>query len=116
MEIINQRHESEVVRYERQFRYNDSDFCGGYSFPVDREGNLLAETMRDSFDAILSDPDYIDYGIKEIRYTATEPAVGKCACGAKVYLDESFADGIVECECGRWYSMDGTELSEVKTA
>jgi len=116
MEILSKQHEVEIVRYEHQFKYADPDFCGGYSFPVDKNGNLLAETMHNNFDEISSNPDFIDLGIKEIRYTGTEPTVGKCVCGAKVYLDESFTDGVVECECGRWYCMDGTELSGVKTA
>ena len=44
-----------------------------------------------------TDPDY------------SEPAVGRCLCGAKVYTDENFI-GLTECKCGRWYYMDGTEL------
>ena len=110
MEILNRRHDVEIVRYERQFQYKaDPFFSGCHSFPVDKDGNLLAETMHIKFDEIAGNPDYVDFGVKEIRYTGTEPAVGKCACGAKVYLDESFT-GITECECGRWYFMDGTEL------
>jgi len=110
MEIINRQHEVEVVRYEHQFQYkSDPDIVGCCSFPVDKNGNLLVETMKFSFDEVSGSPDYIDYGIKEIRYTETEPAIGKCVCGAKVYLDERF-EGITECECGRWYYMDGTEL------
>jgi len=110
MEILSKRHKVEVVRYEHLFQYKtDPDFCGSYSFPVDKDGNLLVETMQINFDGVLGSPDYVDFGIKEIRYTGTEPSVGKCICGAKVYLDESFT-GVTECECGRWYCMDGTEL------
>jgi len=110
MEILSKQHEVEVVRYERLFQYKtDPDFSGGCSFPVDKDGNLLVEDMQINFDGVLGSPDYIDVGIKEIRYTGTEPTVGKCVCGAKVYLDESFT-GVTECECGRWYFMDGTEL------
>jgi len=110
MEIISRQHEVEVVRYEHQFHYKaDTEFQGDCSFPVDKDGNLLVETMQYSFYEVSGSPDYIDFGIKEIRYTGTVPTVGKCVCGAKVYLDESF-DGLTECECGRWYYMDGTEL------
>jgi len=111
MEILSKQHEIEVVRYEHQFQYKaDPDFCGSYSFPVDRNGNLLAQAMQINFNEISGNPDFIDFGIKEMRYTGMELTVGKCVCGAKVYLDESFTDGLVECECGRWYRMDGTEL------
>ena len=110
MEILSKQHEVEIVRYEHQFQYRtDPDFSGVYSFPVDKNGNLLAETMQINFDGISDNPDYVDFGVKEIRYMGTEPTVGKCICGAKVYLDESFT-GVTECDCGRWYYMDGTEL------
>jgi len=110
MEILSKQHEVEVVRYEHHFLYKtDPDFNGCFSFPVDNNGNLLAQTMQISFEEMLRNPEYIDFGVKEIRYTGIEPTVGKCVCGAKVYLDESFT-GLTECECGRWYLMDGTEL------
>jgi len=110
MEILSKQHEVEVVHYERHFQYKiDPDYSGCCSFPVDKNGNLLADTMQINFDFISNNPDYIDFGVKEIHYIGTEPTVGKCICGAKVYLDESFT-GVTECECGRWYYMDGTEL------
>jgi len=110
MEIISRQHEVEVVRYEHQFQYKtDTEYKGDCSFPVGKDGNLLVETMQYSFDEVSGSPDYIDSGVKEIRYIGTEPTIGKCVCGAKVYLDKSF-DGLTECECGRWYYMDGTEL------
>ena len=110
MEIMSKQHEVEIVRYERKFLYKtDPDFSGCFSFPVDNNGNLLAQTMQINFEEISGDPDYIDFGVKEIRYTGIEPTVGRCVCGAKVYLDDSFS-GLTECECGRWYYMDGTEL------
>jgi len=110
MEILSKQREVEVVRYERHFQYKtDPELIGCCSFPVDRNGNLLVETMRYGFDEVSRSPDYIDLGIKEFRYNGTEPTVGLCDCGAKVYLDESF-DGLTECECGRLYFMDGTEL------
>jgi len=110
MEILIKQQEVEIVRYEHQFQYKtDPCFSGSFSFPVDKNGNLLVETMHINLDEISSNPDYIDFGVKEIRCTVTEPTVGKCVCGAKVYLDESFT-GVTECECGRLYFMDGTEL------
>jgi hypothetical protein len=110
MEILSKQHEVEIVRYEHQFQYKtDPDFNGFFSFPVDKNGGLLSEAMQINFDEISSNPDYIDFGVKAIRYTGIEPTVGKCICGAKVYLDESFT-GLAECECGRLYFMDGTEL------
>jgi len=110
MEILSRQRQVEVVRYEHIFQYKTApDFIGGCSFPVDKNGNLLVDRMRVNLDEVLNSPEYINLGIKEIRYTGTEPAVGKCVCGAKVYLDESFK-GMTECVCGRWYYMDGTEL------
>jgi len=110
MEILSKQHITEIVRYEHQFQYKtDPCFTGNFTFPVDENDNLLVETMRFNFDEALNNPDFIDFGVKEIRYTGTEPAIGICVCGAKVYLDESF-QGVTECECGRWYYMDGTEL------
>ena len=110
MEILSKQHEVEVVRYEHIFQYKtEPDFSGGFSFPVDKDGNLLVETMQFNFDEVSGSQDYIDSGIKEIRYIEMEPTIGKCVCGAKVYMDESFI-GVTECKCGRWYHMDGTEL------
>jgi len=110
MEILSKQHEVEVVRYEHLFQYKtDPDYIGGCSFPVDKNGNLLVDTMQINFDEILGSQEYIDFGIKEIRYTGTEPTIGKCVCGAKVYLDENF-NSVTECECGRWYYQDGTEV------
>jgi hypothetical protein len=44
-----------------------------------------------------------------MQHARVAPTIGRCVCGAKVYMSESFI-GLTQCECGRWYFIDGTEL------
>lgn len=119
IEIISARRRVEDVRYERQFQYkadsyfNGYDFTDGYAFPVDKKGNPLpmSEAALKNFNSIKTDERYIDLGINEVRRSSTEPAIGKCLCGAHVVLDGSYL-GASECgKCGRWYGMNGQEFT-----
>ena len=48
---------------------------------------------------------------EEEEFTITEPAVGRCSCGAEVILDTDDYMGAVECEeCGQWYNLFGQAL------
>jgi len=116
MEILSERHEVKETWYEHQFQHEADpvfvarNFTSGYAFKVDKKGNLLNEAQRDTFNRLSKHPGYIDLGVQEIIRYITEPAIGKCVCGAKVHLNGNYM-GATECECDRWYGMDGTEMN-----
>jgi len=115
MKIISERHDVHEVHYEHQFQYRDDryfkggSFNSGYSFPVDKNGNLIAtnEVMRGNYKKVFSDPNYIDLGVEELHRTYKVPAIGRCSCSAEVVLDGSYM-GVSQCGCcGKWYDMNG---------
>jgi len=115
MKIISESRDVNEVWYEHQFQYRDDRyfkggrFSSGYSFPVDKSGNLLAtnDVMRGNYKKVFGDPNYIDLGVQELRRTYRAPAVGRCPCGTDVVLDGSYM-GVSQCDCcGKWYDMNG---------
>lgn len=114
MKIIKER----TVRTEKSFSLNfdlvGQPYCG-FSFPCDREGNVfpdLNDCAKDNYKKCLADtsgkyePPYIDVQ----TYRIVEPAVGQCACGAHVLLEDQYM-GACQCDnCGQWYNIYGQAL------
>jgi len=119
IQIISERQTKEVVCYEHQFQnkdyYKGDYFTAGFVFPSDKDGNILTASMCkeaiDNYNRVKTDEKYIDFGVQKITRCYTEPAVGKCVCGARIILDGSYMGASCCDECGRWYSMNGQELN-----
>lgn len=95
------------------------DQNAGFSFPGNDTGGVdfdkMPEAARENYRWCIvnsdkvSGPHYINY-----KHTYTEPAVGKCSCGAEVVLENTYM-GATCCEkCGRWYNLFGQELKDPK--
>ena len=115
IKVISKRHEVTEVWYEWQFQYKADPyfrgrFNGGCSFKVDKAGRLLdIKNQGANFARVRVSDEYIDFGIQECTRTYMEPAVGKCFCGRGVVLSGHY-HGASDCECGRWYGMNGEEM------
>lgn len=134
--MISRRERVETVTYERVFDHEDEPGRGA-AFPCDKDGyvdvNALHPCARANYEECLSgsrrvlqgaqyDRNHepvpgtghyvtvkmIDRGVREWRRSRIEPAVGQCACGARVYLD-GFTNSCHE--CGRDYNMSGQLLA-----
>ena len=114
MKIIKER----TVRTEKSFSLNfdlvGQPYCG-FSFPCDREGNVfpdLNDCAMDNYRKCLADTSgkYEQPYIDVQTYRIVEPAVGQCACGAHVLLEDQYM-GACQCDnCGQWYNIYGQAL------
>ena len=90
----------------------------GFSFDCDRDGYVSVDSYHESalenlWKAIfgLFHEPLVYNGIQDYSHWYREPAHGTCKCGREVYLEEDYGHGI-DCEnCGRIYSMSGSELA-----
>lgn len=109
IEIIKPRQRKEEVSYELVCERERG--CG-FSFTCDKDGNVdleeLAPLGRDNYKKVLQDPEYKKEVVPFV-HRWTEPAIGKCHCGALVML-EGFTN---TCEgCGRDYNSAGQMLAD----
>ncbi len=83
----------------------------GFGVDCDKDGNVteskLNSCTRDRLATIVNDSDYFPPDVMDFSRTVFEPAIGRCNCGAEVYLD-GFTN---TCDCGRDYNMSGQELA-----
>ena len=116
--IIKEREIKELIDKRVDFNYLD-DPNAGFSFPGNDTGGVdfdkMPEAARENYRWCIansdkvSGPHYITY-----NHTYTEPAVGKCSCGAEVVLENTYM-GATCCEkCGQWYNLFGQELKDPK--
>ena len=93
------------------FHYRNSPM-NGFSFPCDEQGNVDESKLHPAglygFRKCKTDPDICCNGVITHLRTYTEPAVGRCHCGAEIKLGEMTNT----CEkCGREYNWNGTDLA-----
>ena len=107
---MTRRQRKTIVEYSRDFDYGDGS---GFSFPCDKDGNLLPmeECARENYNNCLAHPEKFEIfnKILKLERTYTEPAHGTCICGREVELWDQYM-GACSCECGRWYNLFGQEL------
>lgn len=102
----------EHTHYMLEFLH-DRDW--GYSFPCDKDGNVLDlnEGCAKSLAQCLEHPEAYPWSFNEVRkYTQRmrEPDTGTCSCGQHVELVNEYM-GAFQCpRCGQWYNMAGQEL------
>lgn len=103
-----------MVSFQRVFEWPDHPGAG-FAFDCNQAGEPspeLCETAQGSLAACLTgvvDGKPInDLGVVRREHSYTEPALGKCACGATVVLDRFTCT----CHaCGRDYNSAGQELA-----
>ncbi len=110
MEIV------EVEKKHYRLAFDDADIPGsGYSFPCDKDGRVLWESVscpdiaRKNLAVCKAHPERwtadsrdgrVVQIIRRVRY-------GVCPyCGRRVY----FGGSSTECECGQWYNVFGQEI------
>ena len=108
--IIKHRERKAETTYDRVFHWK-TDAGSGFSFPCDKNGNLLNlnPAAKEYLEKCLNGTfDVIDDGICPYTHSWTEPAEARCHCGHVIQL-ASFTN---TCEkCGRDYNMSGQDLA-----
>lgn len=109
--IITPRRRITQINYQRSFALRDQPGAG-YMFDCDEQGVVKQpeheagrENLRKCLDGTY---DVVDKGVEQWRHVYTEPAVGRCVCGADVVLD-AFTNTCDECQ--RDYNSSGQELA-----
>lgn len=107
---IVERQRKTVREYSVEFLHDDTS---GFSFPCDRDGNLLPmhECAKANYEECMAHPENWETWNRITKYdrSYTEPAHGTCACVREVELVDQYY-GACQCECGRWYNLFGQEL------
>lgn len=102
---------SEIIReYYLTFQ---TDRYGGYSFPCDKDGNVVdlnPSAMANYQKCISGDiatiqTPFVDYFDRVYR----RPKVCKCDCGYKLEM-ECDSEGLVYCHCGKCYNSSGASI------
>jgi len=108
MTITSPRRTVECVEFQRSFTWRD-DPGAGFGFPCHEDGTVLTLALSASVNysqCLNGHFDVIDNGVQRLAWSYTEPAIGRCQCGAQVVLD-----GDATCVCGREYNQSGQELA-----
>jgi hypothetical protein len=111
MEMVRRSQIVQVERYAVDFEWNDMPGAG-FSFPCDKQGNILQDEMRpegcQNLEKCLSgEYAVIPQGVRDYSYTYREPAQGRCFCGKIVEL----VDFTNTCGCGLEYNTSGQILA-----
>jgi hypothetical protein len=114
MQLIRERQTHH--REEYSLNFDDNTLQGaGFSFPCDKDGNVLIERMHETGIRNLErcrsgEYDVTPRGVVDYSYDYTEPAVGLCdSCERRVELSDPMTN---ECEhCGALYNGSGQGLA-----
>jgi hypothetical protein len=116
IQIIKESSRVTVTNYFIEFHYKDDPYAG-YSFPANKDRTLALDKMTPeaiiNYEHCKVDNCFTEAEFTTNTYSYTDPAVGKCHCGAEVTLSSRYM-GAVQCECGQWYNIFGQELKEQK--
>lgn len=116
-QIIKERERVTEISYSIEFykKLNDTgayDDSWGFSFPCDKEGNLLeftCEEAKKNYKEVSADTSFIRK-FNKYTHSYTAPAIAKCRCGNKFEVINQFY-GCCECDrCGQWYTLSGQEV------
>ena len=118
LKIIKERTPVTVSDYYIEFKYKD-DPEAGFWFPANKDHTPAFDKMTldavANYKSCLTDDRLTKAEFTINTMTCTEPAVGKCGCGAEVVLDPTGSYlGAVRCDCGKWYNIFGQELKYPK--
>jgi hypothetical protein len=111
------------ARERKELKYKTIDFeyrnCAGsgFTFSATEDGNPDFSKMTPqaalNYQYCIDNPELF-YPPQVIIHTRvyTEPAIGRCLCGAEVILESQYL-GARQCDkCGRWYNIFGQELKD----
>lgn len=113
--IFQKRQTIHVERYGLDYEYRSEPNTGnGYSFPCDKEGNVLVDEMApESLDTLEKcrngEYDVVCKGVVDYSHDYRQPALLRCYCNQTVELHNPLTN---ECDCcGRLYNMSGQLLN-----
>ena len=101
-----------ITEYDIVF---DDGFNNGFSFPCDKDGNLLSglspEAIKNYHKCLENPEKFTRYNkVVKTEWQARTNARGTCHCGNSVELYDMYL-GACQCEkCGQWYNMFGQML------
>lgn len=112
--LIKLRTTKKCVDYRYEF---DIDDTGGFSFPCDEHGKITMDLPKEAMENLHYCLSHLHrfqwHGIRKREFTITEPAEGRCSCGAIVVLENYMGGDTCQCpECGQWYNIWGNALVE----
>lgn len=105
------RERKTIIEYELCF---DDGSNNGFGFPCDAHGTVvgLQPEAVANLAWCMEHPEKFERFNEVVRYVRsyTEPARGRCSCGAEVVLYDEYY-GACKCpKCDRWYNLYGQEL------
>jgi hypothetical protein len=105
--FISRREHGTRVEYSRVFMRAKG--AGGFAFPCDEQGNLVARSNGTRVAELVADPAYRDHGVMRDEWPTVAAAVIECEiCKAHVAL-HGFTN---TCGCGADYNMSGDMLAD----
>lgn len=111
--MLKELRESYVETIEAFSLYYQTHNSGGYSFPSDKDGNVLelpTEAVSNyrrclSGEVITIRPPYV----RDDSWTYRHPRLCECECGQELSMDCD-NEGLVYCHCGRCYNSAGQSI------
>lgn len=99
------------VEYSLEYDYIDTPGCG-FSFTCDEDGNVLVSELNPAalanYEMCQVSTKLVCKGVQRYVTNYTDPAIGRCYCGAEVWLG-GFTN---TCDsCGADYNWNGTRLA-----
>ena len=108
--------EEVIVEYYLEFLTKDEERTSSYSFPCDKDGNIIESEMNsvswENYHWCCSHPEEFDFykNVRKWEHRYRPNAYGTCSCGETVELVDEYI-GATECQkCGKWYNLFGNEL------
>ena len=101
-----------ITEYDIVF---DIDEFSGFSFPCDKEGNLLSSVPKEAKENYKNCLEHPEKFKRFNKIVQTERRVrnnsrGTCRCGNEIELYDMYY-GTCQCEkCGQWYNLFGQEI------
>ena len=111
IEIIKPVERITRIDYSLEYDYIDSPGCG-FGFTCDEDGNVLVAELPAAalanYEMCQVSTKLVCKGVRRYVSNFTDPAIGRCYCGAEVGL----GDYTNTCDsCGADYDWNGTRLS-----
>jgi len=112
--IIRPAHTEYTSKQSLEYRYH-KDPEAGFSFDWDSEKGKPVFDFPEAeanYRWCEEHPEEVEcLGVKTERWSYEEPALARCECGEKIYLQDQYY-GCSQCpRCGRWHALGGYEVN-----